>query len=640
MRIGEYPPHFTTIRIAPTEADQAAASFDGAVTTEPASFLQPEIEALGELGIGKPYIETAAERALANGTSVERELLASGLVEEHAYYAAIARALRLPYVDGIRDGAVADNPSLDSQLLRPTTLRLVHSRRAPVTAIVPEARRIGDIRRAIARLPDLQHSLAIAAPSTIRSAVWRAGAVRRVRETVASLFETQSRFSARVVFHGNQGFYAGIAASAVIAGLLASRTTQLLLHVFLSCLYLAALLLRAGAVVQRRRRPRPRGLSSDAALPVYTVMVALYREANVAGQLIAALKRLDWPVSLLDIKLVCEADDHATIAALKAQGLGAQFEIVEVPPMQPRTKPKALTYALAGARGAYVAVYDAEDRPHPQQLREAHARFDRAPRAVACLQAPLIIANGRESWISALFSLEYSALFRSLLPMLATHRMPMPLGGTSNHFRTDVLRAAGGWDPFNVTEDADLGMRLYRLGYRSEVIQRQTIEDAPVNMGVWTRQRTRWFKGWLQTWLVMMRDPAALRREMGLTGFAVFHLMIGGMLISSLAHPLILAFLVRSAIAMLAAPSDNLPLAARALFIVDFVNILGSYATFLVLGTAAMIEHEKRQIGWRWMMVPFYWMLVSFAAWRAVFELRSNPFFWHKTPHRPSSRLN
>lgn len=186
-------------------------------------------------------------------------------------------------------------------------------------------------------------------------------------------------------------------------------------------------MLRGRAVVQRRRRPR---LAVDPCgpCPVYTVMIAVYGEAEIVPQLVATLKRLDWPVSRLDIKFVCEADDRETIAALRAQTLGPQFEIVEVPPMHPRTKPKALTYALNGARGAYVAVYDAEDRPHPQQLREAYAKFRSAPADVACLQAPLVIGNGGENWISSMFALEYSALFRALLPMLARYRMPLRSG--------------------------------------------------------------------------------------------------------------------------------------------------------------------------------------------------------------------
>ncbi len=591
------------------------------------------------LGIGKPTIEAAAEAALSNGTRVEQELLAGSLVRDDAYYGAIARTLRLPFTGTIRDGSVVDIAGLDSQLLRPTTLRVSHPLHPPLTLIVPQIDRLAEVAVLLARHPQLRGSLVVTTPAAIRAAVWKAGAGRRVRHTIGALFESQPGLSARVVFYGHQGFYAGVGLSLLAVGLIADPITQTLLHVILSLSYMCTLMLRGRAVLQRRR-PRPKRVADPAGqCPVYTVMVAIYREADIVPQLVATLKRLDWPASKLDIKFVCEADDEQTLAALHAEVLGPQFEIVAVPPMQPRTKPKALTYALAGARGHYLAVYDAEDRPHPQQLREAHAKFLTAPPDVACLQAPLIIGNGGESWISAMFALEYSALFRALLPMLARHRMPLPLGGTSNHFRTDILRASGAWDPFNVTEDADLGMRLYRLGYRSDVIERQTIEDAPTGIGIWSRQRTRWFKGWLQTWLVLMRDPGKLRREMGFKAFAIFQLLIGGMLVSSLGHPLIMLFLLRTSMTMLHAPTEAVSFFDMMMFVIDFGNILGSYAIFLLLGTAAMIEPEKRRIGWRWLTVPFYWMLVSVAAWRAVVELRTNPFHWHKTPHRPSKPI-
>lgn len=309
-----------------------------------------------------------------------------------------------------------------------------------------------------------------------------------------------------------------------------------------------------------------------------------------------------------------------------------------MPSIGPRTKPKALTYALSSARGEFLAIYDAEDRPHPQQLREAYLTFLKGPAELVCLQAPLIIANARQSPLSALFSLEYSALFRGLLPMLARRRMPLPLGGTSNHFKTAILKQVGGWDPYNVTEDADMGLRLYRLGYRSDVLTCQTLEDAPVDVSVWMAQRARWFKGWLQTWLVLMRDPVRLMREMGLPAFITFQLMVGGMLISALLHPLIFVFLWLGASALLEAPKDDLPLGVISLFVMDFVNILGSYLIFLGLGVGSMIDHEKRLIGWRWALVPFYWLMISVAAWRAAIELKTKPFHWNKTPHVPTSK--
>jgi cellulose synthase/poly-beta-1,6-N-acetylglucosamine synthase-like glycosyltransferase len=487
-------------------------------------------------------------------------------------------------------------------------------------------------------MPTLARNLAITTPSAVRRAVWKADEERRVREATNGLFERQPAFSARVVMSGGQGFFAGTLLAAVIICLGALPFTTLsFLHVALSITYFAALILRIAALARKKFAPAERSPPplTIGPLPRYTVMAALYREAGMAEQLLRGLERLDWPVSLLDIKLVCEADDHQTIEALKALKPGPQFEIVEVPPHGPRTKPKALTYALSAARGEFLAIYDAEDRPHPQQLREAYAHFRNAPAELGCLQAPLIITNVGQSWLSALFSLEYSGLFRGLLPMLGKTRMPLPLGGTSNHFRTAALKAAGGWDPYNVTEDADMGLRLYRLGYRADVIQRQTLEDAPILASVWMAQRSRWFKGWLQTWLVLMRDPRRLIRDMGILPFLIFQLMVGGMLVSALLHPLILVFVGIGAVTLLEAPTGAVSAQALSLFILDSVNIIGSYLTFLGLGIGSMIDHEKRLLGRRWVAVPLYWLMISHAAWRAVLELYRKPFFWSKTPHTP-----
>ena len=187
---------------------------------------------------------------------------------------------------------------------------------------------------------------------------------------------------------------------------------------------------------------------------------------------------------------------HAATRVLRGR-LG--YEIVVVPQGGPRTKPKALSFALPLARGEFVTVYDAEDRPHPGQLREAHATFATAGPELACVQASLVIDNASAGWLPLMFAVEYAALFDGLLPTLAAHAMPLPLGGTSNHFRRAALEAVGGWDPFNVTEDADLGLRFARFGYRALTMPLATHEDAPVTFRAWLNQRTRWFKGWMQT---------------------------------------------------------------------------------------------------------------------------------------------
>jgi cellulose synthase/poly-beta-1,6-N-acetylglucosamine synthase-like glycosyltransferase len=634
MRMGEYPPEVS----GRVEDPRAGSSTDTeAAKDAAAASRETELAAMASLGFPRPLLARMAVLAHQNGTSVESELLRSGEVEEEAYYGAIARLLRLPFLEAINPGDVRDLPSLDTQLQQPLMLRIAYRHRPPQTAVVPEAGRLADVAAALATLPQLGRDLVITTPSAIRTAVWRAGCQRRVRETTNRLFEERPHLSARVVLSGHQGFTAGIIVAVLVSAMLLWPTATLFaLHIGLSLIYFLSLSLRLAALLRKTVGGAvARVQHASGPLPRYTVMVALYREAGMARQLVASLRRLDWPPSLLDIKLVCESDDEDTISALQAERLGPQFEIIEVPDYGPRTKPKALTYALAGVRGEFLAVYDAEDRPHPQQLREAYARFRVGPAQLACLQAPLIITNATNSWLSALFSLEYSALFRGVLPMLGRIRMPLPLGGTSNHFRTEALISAGGWDPFNVTEDADLGLRLYRLGYRADVLQRQTLEDAPTESAVWFAQRSRWFKGWLQTWLVLMRDPYRLLAEMGGWAFLTFQLMVGGLLISSLLHPLIIVFLGLGISALAMAPASDIPLEVLTLFVVDFVNILGSYLIFLGLGIGSMIDHEKRLLGRRWVLVPLYWLMTSVAAWRAVLDLRARPFVWNKTPHIP-----
>ncbi|MGE7370666.1 glycosyltransferase [Neorhizobium sp. NPDC001467] len=634
MRTGEY-------------FDGSAASNTNTISANaaPAPLQQTdESRAMAGLGFGKPLIERFAKRADANGTCIEAELLVDGTIREQAYFAAMARYLRLPFIDRIGACAVADSDTLDVQLLRPNQIRLQHARHSPQVAIAPEAARLADLAALLDRLPALRQGLVIAAPSQIRAAVWQAGAARRVRATVAHLFETHRHSSARIVLSGTQGFMAGcIVVLLAMALLIGQNTTLIYLHLTLSLLYLSSLAIRIAALAHDKRILRPPlvpartdnlvGRQPD--LPVYTVMVALYREAAVAEQLVRSLERLDWPASLLDIKLVCEGDDEETIAALNALSLRPHFEIVSVPPCQPRTKPKALTYALSGARGQYLVIYDAEDRPHPQQLREAHARFCRDGGDLACLQAPLVITNARASFLSALFAVEYAALFRAMLPMLAAYRLPMPLGGTSNHFRTSALIAVGGWDPFNMTEDADLGVRLYRHGYRSATLFRHTLEDAPTTAAEWLNQRTRWYKGWVQTWLVATRHPRTHIAEMGGMGALVFHLMVGGMLVSALLHPLLLLSVLQGIIAISGDAAAAKAFITQPLFALDLLNILGSYGLFVLLGFRSMTGLEKRLVGWRCVAVPLYWMMTSLAAWRAVNELRIKPFFWNKTPHRP-----
>ncbi len=322
--------------------------------------------------------------------------------------------------------------------------------------------------------------------------------------------------------------------------------TAMLVMALLTPAFLCVALLRAAAIATALRTPaipKAEPSASSAGLPVYSILVPLYNEAHMAPALIAALDRLDWPLDRRDILIITEESDTETrnaFAAASANHPG--MRIITVPLGEPRTKPRALMYALPEAIGEYVVVYDAEDEPEPDQLRLAYAHFQIAGPTLGCLQAHLNIYNPRTSLISRQFTLEYTALFDAILPTIERLRLPMPLGGTSNHFRRSVLESSGGWDPYNVTEDADLGIRLARQGWRVAMLNSVTWEEAPGNAADWFGQRARWLKGWMQTSLVHLRHPRQLWRELGPRAFFGFNVLMGGVILSALVHPLVYAY--------------------------------------------------------------------------------------------------
>jgi len=323
-------------------------------------------------------------------------------------------------------------------------------------------------------------------------------------------------------------------------------------------------------------------------------------------------------------------------AALAQLTLPAQFETIVVPAGKPQTKPRALNYALSFCRGELLTIYDAEDIPEPDQLAKAAGRFAKAGPELACLQAQLTFFNPNENWLARQFTAEYAMLFGRLLPVLADHRLPLPLGGTSNHFRTSVLRAVGGWDPFNVTEDADLGLRLARHGYETGTLDSLTYEEANTRLPNWMRQRARWLKGFLATWLVHMREPWRLMRELGPAGFWVAQAVTIGVFASALLHPLcLLATLVLFALHPVL-PERAGP-AVIAIAGVNLLVFIAGYVLAIVLTRDAL--RRRGLLGWRGTLatMPFYWLLMSGAAWLALWQFITAPFHWNKTEHGLSS---
>jgi glycosyltransferase XagB len=366
----------------------------------------------------------------------------------------------------------------------------------------------------------------------------------------------------------------------------------------------------------------------DEALPTYTILLPLHHEAGMLPQLAGAMAALDYPKDKLDLIFIVEEDDGDTRAAAEALGLE---QMIVVPNAEPRTKPKACNYALPFANGKYLVVYDAEDRPEPDQLRKAVEAFRAAP-DVDCFQARLSIANG-QGWLRGLFALDYGIWFETLLPGLACLRAPIPLGGTSNHFRTASLVAAGAWDPFNVTEDADLGLRLARKGYRVSMLDSSTFEDAPRHFCTWLRQRTRWMKGYMQTMLVHTRDPVELARGVGLRGCLVIHAFLGGAVWSALVNPLLWVLCIAGclgseantgALHIFAWISGSALLAANG--VLALLSLMASRGRAAVLASA--------------LSYPIYWLLISIAAYRALWQLMRDPFHWEKTPHGEAECAN
>lgn len=583
----------------------------------------------------------ASERARATGTTAARVMMAAGDLDPDAYAAAVARAggLELVRAEDVKQ-CLFRGTDPERTLVAGC---MVHARLNDDRLrflVAPDPDRVATML-AFVQTTDLHDRMAIISQTDMRRAILASAEGTLAVNARDRLAHEQPHCSARNGADFRQGALLTVFAVLVVYTFSAAPSVSAIgLHLALSLFFLGCVIIRLGAATRSRgqahmhaHRPISAEARDDRGKPVYTVMVTLLHESAVVPGLIHHLKQLRWPAEKLEIKLICEADDDETLDALAGQTLDGRFEVVRVPPVGPRTKPKALAYALPFARGRFVTLYDAEDRPHPEQLEEAWSVFSTSGPDLACLQAPLVIANAGHNMLTAVFHLEYAGLFRRLLPFLAFNDHAIPLGGTSNHFRRDALDAVGGWDPYNVTEDADLGLRLWRRGYRTATITRPTLEDAPEQFMPWLKQRTRWFKGWMQTWIVQCRRPHEVIARRGWSGLVVMHVILTGVIVSSLLHPLMVmnAVFVLHWLLLDAQNGSAMVLIAW----IDWLAVLASYVAFAVLGWTGTKKPDRWRVGWRIAAIPLYWMLMSLAAWRALHQIFARPFLWEKTPHKP-----
>jgi cellulose synthase/poly-beta-1,6-N-acetylglucosamine synthase-like glycosyltransferase len=575
-----------------------------------------------------------------DGRDAADVMLSTGQLAPDIWWPALAGALGLGYRETVTLAALDQPPLPGAALDRDIRQMWIAGATAPLLAIAPQGQATARVSAFLAEHPALRGRIVIASPETLRAALRRSLANSMTNAAIGGLRLSQPHLSASrpppPLLVGACG--AALALTPFLA-LLLDRGAELLLL----ALFLPLTLLRLLAALEPLR-PLPAPALADDALPRYAVLVPLYHEAAVVPELAIALAALDYPRDKLDLKLLVEADDPDTIAAARAGVSTAGWDVLIVPPSLPRTKPKALAFALQVVDADLVTVYDAEDRPAPDQLRQAAAAFAGLPEDVACLQAMLTIDRHGHlggGWLghalAAQFGLEYRIQFGAIVPWLAARTGFFLLGGTSNHFRRAALTGVGGWDPYNVTEDADIAVRLARAGWRLGVVASETLEEAPADRRVWTAQRCRWLKGWMQTWLVHTRQPLRLLADLGPGRFLMFHLLLGGQIISAFVFP-------ASALAVVLVLTGIEPLLQDRSFLGD-VGLMAALVTGALAWGVAAVQALQTTPARRWpatvlqvITLPLYWLLLYPAVIRAILELATAPFRWNKTPHGGARR--
>ncbi len=460
----------------------------------------------------------------------------------------------------------------------------------------------------------------------------------RLDASISGFADRVPLMSARsLVSRGQRNFFIGLLIVIVIGFVLDVRLTITAVIAVFTLLYLIAVIYRAYLFTRSSKSNALEVVTDeealsvpDAELPSYTILLPVYNEASVIIKLIENLAQMDYPADRLEVLLLVEEDDEETLGALRDSHPPRQFKLVVIPPAEPRTKPKAMNFGLTLARGDIVAVYDAEDTPDILQLRRAAVALGRYGPEVACVQAQLSYRNATQNIITRWFTIEYAMWFSFFLPGLVTLDAPIPLGGTSNHFRRSALRTLGGWDPYNVTEDCDLGIRMFREHNQIKVLESTTLEEANSDFVNWVKQRSRWYKGYLQTFLIHLRSPRQLKSEIGLTGVGHLCVFVGGTPILAVLNPF---FWVMTLLWFVAHPLFVKELFPAPVYYVGL--ILWAFGNFLLWYLTVLTARHTRPEGLvlAALFVPIYWVMMSIAAVKAMWQLVVTPSFWEKTAH-------
>ena len=582
-------------------------------------------------------IAAALDEQRRTGSRLGEVLLHAGVITETELIAALAEQLQLPPLDLAGGEVYAD------------AVRTIPEAVARELHVAPVAVDDTALHLAVADAPD-EHALRTLSQYTELEIVASLAPLSQIDEILEATYREDylhlavddlrerlpENCAAQVVTGPQKGVLIGLVLIVIAGAVVDARATAIVLVGLASVFYLATSFYKFRLIYKALGHPYEVDTSDaevdgldERTLPVYTILVPLYKEAAVVPALVAGLEGMNYPKTQLDVLLLCEEDDEESILAIEALDLPPHFRLVVVPDAQPKTKPKACNYGLMLARGEITVIYDAEDRPDPDQLKKVIVAFSKSAPEVTCVQAKLNYYNPDQNLLTRWFTTEYSMWFELLLPGLDADGAPIPLGGTSNHFLTARLRELGAWDPYNVTEDADLGIRLHKAGYRTAMVDSTTLEEANSDLKNWIRQRSRWIKGYIQTYLVHMRNPLLLLRQAGFKGFMSFQLVVGGTFIFLL-NPIFwtlttLYFITRWGFIQAMFPTFVFYLAALMLFVGNFV--------FLYLNVAGSVQRGLFGLAKYALLSPLYWGLMSLAAWKGFIQLMTKPFYWEKTTH-------
>ncbi len=589
-----------------------------------------------------PTLERALDIQRKSRSSLGDILIALGKVTPLDIARAISLQFQLPYKNMMEENPDPEVLKNLTELMGESFFRknsiLPLERSGEILQVVTSKPNEKEPLQELARRTDRRLSLFVCSEREMQTALTRVFRESYIRESTLGLFYRNPEESAMETFTSRQLLLLYGLLSLFLLGLLFWGNRPLVfLFALINIFYvislgfkLVASILGARTEIFEQVTPEEAAALDERSLPVYTLLLPMYREPQVVKHLVEGIMSMDYPLEKLDVKILLEEDDQETYDAVRALRAPANFEIVRVPYSVPKTKPKACNYGLLFARGEYLTIYDAEDLPEKDQLRKVIAAFRKGPENMICVQAALNYFNDTQNVLTRMFTLEYSYWFDYMLPGIEALGMPIPLGGTSNHFRTEMLRLLGGWDPFNVTEDADLGIRASAHRMWVATINSTTFEEANSRPGNWIRQRSRWIKGYMQTYLVHMRHPLKLFRTIGFLPFLGVQLLIGGTFLTFLINPVLWALFLFWVFFRPSWMEAAFPLW---ILMMSTLNLVLGNAMGIYLNMLAVFRRKLFHLTFYSLLNPFYWMLHSLAAYKALWQLFIKPFYWEKTTH-------